>query len=264
VIHSIHRLRVPEWERIPQLLHGFFGRRGGQSRGEFGGLNLSFAVGDDANCVRENWRRVADSVEGSPRFLTMRQCHGAEVAWVDGNTAEAPQADALVSRSPGLALCVLTADCVPLLLAAPDHRVAAAVHAGWRGTVLGIVRRAVKSLEEQFGVPPTALRAALGPAIGACCYEVGRDLADELERQWGAMPEAVVRYGDKSRLDLRRINAALLTGVGVPAHQIASVGPCTRCAQEEYFSHRAACGAGLPGGTGRQLSFIGWSADCSS
>lgn len=260
MIHPTYRLRVPEWEPIPHLLHGFFGRRGGQSRGEFRGLNLSFAVGDDADHVRGNWRRVAESLEDAPRFLTMRQCHGTEVACVDGDTEDAPRADALVSRSPGLALCVLTADCVPLLLVAPDHRVAAAVHAGWRGTVLGIVRQVVESLEERFGVPPTALRAALGPAIGPCCYEVGCDLADELERRWGAMPEAVVRYGDKSRLDLRRINAAMLTAAGVPAHQVAGVGPCTRCARQDYFSYRAACGSAPPGRTGRQLSFIGWSA----
>lgn len=256
--HPLPVLRVPGWEPIPHLVHGFYGRCGGSSRAEFGEFNLSYAVGDDPSCVQANWRRVAEHVEGAPHFLTMRQCHGAEVACVEGEVGQAPEADALVSRSPGVALGVLTADCVPLLLVVPAYRVAAAVHAGWRGTVVGIVRRAVESIERQFGVPPAAIQAALGPAIGACCYEVGHEIADEIERRWGAMPEAIRRCGDKSRLDLRRVNTALLTGVGVPVNQIASVGPCTRCSQEEYFSHRAACRGEAQGRTGRQLSFVGW------
>jgi polyphenol oxidase len=252
-------LQVSAWERFPQLTHGFCGRRGGVSHGEFAEFNLSYAVGDDPESVRENWRRLSGAVDGPIRFVTMRQEHGAGVVRVEEEPTDAPQADALMSRASGLALSVLTADCVPLLLVAPERQVVAAVHAGWRGTVLGIARRAVQSLEQTFGVAPSTIHAALGPAVGACCYEVERDITDEIERRWGAMPEAIVTHGAKRRLDLRRVNTALLTGIGVPAGHISSVGPCTRCGSEEYFSYRAACGRDAAGRAGRQLSFIGWS-----
>lgn len=253
-------LRVPGWETIPRLVHGFCGRRGGCSAGAFAELNLSFAVGDNPDRVGENWRRLQATLGGAVRFIEMRQRHGDHCVWVTGDVRAAPEADALVSRSPGVALCVLTADCVPLLLVAPAWGVAAAVHAGWRGTLLGIARRAVQSLDELFGVPPSAIHAALGPSIGACCYEVGRDIADAFERRWGGMPAAVTTGTSKSRLDLRLINTALLVGLGVPAGQIARVGPCTRCAADAYFSYRAACRQDATGTIGRQVSFIGWSA----
>ena len=249
-------MQVPEWEHIPHLVHGFFGRRGGRSSGEPGALNLSFDVGDAPSCVRANWQCVAEGVACGLRFRTMRQCHGAEVARVDEATAEAPEVDGLLTCSRGLALCVLTADCVPVLLLAPGQGVIAAVHTGWRGTVSGVVGHALDVLGRDFDVPPAGIKAALGPAIGACCYEVEARIADQVEQRWGTMPEAVMRYGDRSRLDLRRINAGLLAASGVPPDQITTVGPCTRCANQDYFSYRAA----PQGRTGRQLSFIAWSA----
>ncbi|MFI5394760.1 MAG: peptidoglycan editing factor PgeF [Candidatus Binatia bacterium] len=251
-------LRVSAWEKFPQLVHGFCGRRGGVSRGEFAEFNLSHVVGDDPDCVRENWRRLRASLEGRIRFVTMRQQHGAEVVRVEEQPTDAPLADALMSHASGLALGILTADCVPLLLVAPERRVVAAVHAGWRGTVLGIAQRAVQSLEQTFGVAPSTLHAALGPAIGACCYEVERDITDEIERRWGPMPEAIATHDAKRRLDLRRVNRVLLAAVGVPASHISSVGPCTWCGSEEYFSYRAACSRDAADRTGRQLSFVGW------
>jgi len=224
----------------------------------FAALNLSFAVGDDPAAVRENWQRLRQTVGGAVRFVTMRQRHGGTCVVIDSDSIGVPEADALITGVPGLALCILTADCVPLLLVAPARRVVAAVHAGWRGTVLGIVGRAVDAVRHHFGVPPSALHAALGPAIGGCCYQVDREIADAIEHRWGAMPQAVTPDGRKRRIDLRRMNRALLIGAGVPPEQIASIGPCTRCASDVYFSYRAACQASPTGRTGRQLSFVGW------
>jgi YfiH family protein len=245
-------LRVPRWDLIPQLTHGFCGRRGGLSRGGFAALNLSSRVGDEPRCVRENWRRLGAAVPGV-RFVTMQQQHGAEVASVNESGLQRPAADALVTRSAGLALCILTADCVPILLVAPERRVIAAVHAGWRGTLLGIAHRAVMEMRDRFAVKASEVSAALGPAIGGCCYEVERRITDELEQRWGAMPSAITPRGAKSQLDLRRANTAILVAAGVPAPHIACIGPCTRCAAAEYFSYR-----GTGGSTGRQVSFIGW------
>jgi YfiH family protein len=202
--------------------------------------------------VRENWRRVGAAVPGL-RFITMRQQHGLGIAHVDDDARDAPDADALVTRSVGVALCILTADCVPILLVAPEHGVIAAVHAGWRGTLLGVGQRAVVEMGESFGIEPGAIYAALGPAIDGCCYEVERRVTDELEQRWGVMPDATVLRGAKNRIDLRRANAAILAASGVSPSHIARVGPCTRCAADMYFSYRGAAGR-----TGRQLSFIGW------
>ncbi len=249
-------LRVPQWESLPGLIHGFCGRQGGSSQGSFASLNLSFAVGDQPSQVEENWRRVPVP-DGPVRFITMRQQHGAEVATVDARMSVSPEADAMISDAGGIALCVLTADCVPILLLAQEPRVVAAVHAGWRGTVLGIVRRAVAALHHNFGVEPHEIRAALGPAIGRCCYEVAREITDDLQRRWGAMPEAVVTHGAKSQLDLRRVNGLLLAQAGVAPAAIEHVGPCTQCAADAYFSYRAARRADVEA-TGRQVSFIGW------
>jgi polyphenol oxidase len=249
---------VPAWHDIPDLVHGFCGRRGGVSQGPFAELNLSYRVGDNTAAVDENRRRVAAAVQLP--LATMRQVHGNEIVAVDSFSSGPPEADALVTTRSGLALSVLTADCVPIFLVAPRHHAIAAVHAGWRGTLAGIARSALHVLRERFEVPAAETRVALGPAIDQCCYEVDVDIADAVEGRWGALPAAIERrrHG-KAHLDLRKINAALLSAAGVPVTQISYVGPCTRCASADYFSHRAAQ-RNSGGSTGRQLSYAGWRA----
>jgi len=248
-------LRVPAWERIPRLLHGFFGRCGGVSRGNFAALNLSRHVGDDPALVDRNWRCVDAISGGALRFLTMRQVHGTQVVFVDESQRTGGEADALVTRARGLALSVLTADCVPILWVAPTAGVIAATHAGWRGTLGGIAARTLRSLQA-VGVEPADVLVALGPAIGGCCYEVSSEIVDQVQNRWGLMPGAVRRTGGgRARLDLRAANTAILTRSGLPQSHITRIGPCTRCAVSQYFSHRGADGA-----TGRQLSFVAWEA----
>ena len=246
-------LRVPAWEAIPHLVHGFLGRRGGVSRGPFAELNLSDRVGDLPETVDENWQRASRETGGLRRAY-IQQVHGEHVVTVDDLNMDAGEADAAVTQRASIALGVLTADCVPILLVAPQHHVVAAVHAGWRGTLAGIARRAVQHIERTLGARPADLRAALGPSIGGCCYEVDRGIAEAIEQAWGAMCGAVrPDAGAKARVDLRRVNATILERAGVPPTHILNVGPCTRCTTGEYFSHR-----GANGRTGRQWSFIGW------
>jgi purine-nucleoside/S-methyl-5'-thioadenosine phosphorylase / adenosine deaminase len=246
-------LRVPGWETIEGLRHGFFGRHGGVSVGPYASLNLSARLDDDAAAVSENRRRV-ETVLGGSRLVWMRQVHGNRVARVQAASADIGPADGMVTSQPGTTLAVLTADCVPILLVARRRRVAAAVHAGWRGTIAGVVREAITVLHDAFGVEPGEIEAALGPAIGGCCYEVERDIGEQFMRRWGELPDGAwcVR-GRKGMLDLREANRYLMRAAGLPAHQLLCVGPCTRCAAREYFSHRASGGT-----TGRQLSCIGW------
>jgi len=257
-------LRVAQWNGTPHLVHGFCGRLGGCSRGPFAELNVSYGIGDDADAVHENWRRVTDAVGGAIRFAIMKQVHGTRVVTMQHAGRGRVEADALVTRQTGVALSILTADCVPILLVAPQHHTIAAVHAGWRGTVGGIAAAAVRHLEHRCGVAACDIRAALGPSIGGCCYEVDRDVVDRLEARWGAMPDAVRRDRTghsrtaKAMLDLRRANAAILVGVGIRPEDIARIGSCTRCAATEYFSYRAACATAGNGVTGRQVSFVGW------
>ncbi len=165
--------------------------------------------------------------------------------------AEAPEADGLVTASPATHVGVVTADCAPVLLVAPPRHVAAAVHAGWRGAAAGIVEEALAHLRRAFGVEPRDVRAAIGPAIGGCCYEVGADVRAAFARRSGDATAAAWRVaGDRLLLDLRTAVVALLARAGV--EDAAVVGPCTRCTPE-YCSYRRD-GAE----TGRQVSFIGW------
>ncbi len=252
--NQVPALRVPGWETIPNLMHGFLGRRGGVSRGPFAELNLSDRVGDAVDAVRENWRRVGPET-GGLRWTRIHQVHGDRIVTINDGDLDGGEADAAVTQAAARLVGVLTADCVPILLVAPRHHVVAAVHAGWRGTLAGVVHRSVEHIEQVFHVRPVELHAALGPSIDGCCYEVDESIADALEQRWGSLPNAVARSpASKPRVDLRRVNAAILMEAGIRPTNIVSVGPCTCCTKTDYFSHRA------DGLTGRQWSFIGWHA----
>ncbi len=250
-LRSLHA----EWPQVPDLLHGFLGRAGGVSQGSFKSLNLSTRVGDKESDVRTNWNRVDTELRGGD-FVRIRQVHGDGVVEARDARSSEPDADAVITRDRGLVLTILTADCVPLLFADVVTGAIAAVHAGWRGTLAGIVPRVVHELQRAFGTQAADLHVAIGPSIGSCCYEVSEDIAGAMEERWGHLPNAVHR-GDEARprIDLRAINAHLLRRRGVNA--ITSIGPCTRCASASYFSHRQATQEGH-GVSGRQLSYIGW------
>jgi len=241
--------------REPGLVAGFVGRKGGVSEGAFASMNLSDLIGDDPGAVAENWRRLRASLALNLTFARLVQVHGIEVITVTrDNAVERPRADAMVTREPGVILGIFSADCVPVLLSAAHERASGALHAGWRGVIGGIAAAGVAAMNS-LGAPPASLRAALGPSIGPCCFEVDRELA---ERFVAEIP-ASLRYRregrpGKAHLDLRAIVREQLIAVGVAPAAIETVGPCTRCAADRYFSRRAAGGAV----TGLQLSFTGF------
>ena len=255
---EINCLKVPPWERYSGLVHGFMGRRGGKSIGQYEGLNVSYRVGDDPKIVSRNVcdMKLAVGIHDG-RIVTMKQMHGDDIVEVN-NTAikEAGEADAMMTAKANVFLGVLTADCVPILLVAPKQRVAAAVHAGWRGTVGGIAAKTVKYLAQTYHIAPESLEAALGPSIGVCCYEIGDDVAEPLVSRWGRLAEECIdRAGSKPHADLRRLNKAILRQAGIPLDGIFEIGPCTKCAAGDYFSYRREAKE-----TGRQMSVIGWHA----
>lgn len=250
-------LRAAGLGGVPGLAHGFCGRQGGASAGAFASLNVSRRVGDHPDAVRENWRRVELLAPPGGRFAAMRQVHGTGVVRVSAEATDAGEADALVTAAAGIWLTVLTADCVPLVLVAPERRVAAVVHAGWRGAAAGIVPRTLHVLGEAYGVNAAELHAAVGPAIDGCCYEVEAEVAAALAGCPGAATRSdtwtTESGAGKQRVDLRACVTAQLAATGVVPARISRVGPCTRCAGAQYFSHR-----GSGGRTGRQVSFVGW------
>lgn len=235
---------------LPNTRHGFSTRRGGVSTGRYAALNLSTSWGDDASAVAENRRRVAaDGGFDGERLYLVRQVHGAACILVDGRApAELREieADALVATTPGAAVGVLTADCVPILFSDGEGRVAAA-HAGWRGTVAGVAAAALEKLVAN-GARRERIRAALGPSIGPCCFEVGEEVAAEFAP---LAPASVVRGPGKPHVDLRRANHDLLMAAGLGTEQIDAAPPCTHCERERFFSYRRD-GRGI----GQMLSFI--------
>ena len=207
--------------------------------------------------VRESWSVIpglrhgflSGGVEPSDEVLLARQVHGTRI--VTATAGERPEADGLVTATPGTFVGVVTADCAPILLVAPHRRVAAAVHAGWRGTAAGIVTAALSHLRAQFDVEPHDLEASIGPAIGPCCYEVGPEVRAAFRAASGETTAAAwSRRRDRDVLDLRHAIRVLLDAAGVA--NVSVLGPCTRCSPS-YCSYRRDGDA-----AGRQVSFIGW------
>jgi YfiH family protein len=253
---EMNRLQVSQWQNYSGLLHGFMGRRGGKSAGRYAGLNVSYRVGDDNQVVSQNVcdMKLAIGIHDG-KVVTMRQQHGDNIIEVtDKKIKEAGEADGMVTAESGVYLGALTADCVPLLFIAPKQKLAAAVHAGWRGTLAGIAEKTVRLFKSQYDVAASELEVALGPSIGVCCYEVKDDVAGPLMKKWGRLttPSIAVKDG-KSYINLSRLNRDILREAGVPGKQLFQVGPCTRCAAADYFSYRREGGE-----TGRQISVIGW------
>jgi polyphenol oxidase len=248
-------LKLPEWERRGAPLHGFLGRRGGKSEGAYAGLNLSFRVGDDPAVVKDNFCDVKKAVGvHNLKVVTMKQVHGDHIADVEElGIKEIGEADGMVAGKPGIFLGVLTADCAPILFAVHELKLAAVVHAGWRGTLAGIAPKMVRHLKDRYGAAPEKIEAALGPTIGPCCYEIGANVADPLIEKWrDAAKKSLQSRGGKQYLDIRELNRRQLEAAGIPARQIAVLGGCTSC-DPEFFSYRRDKKE-----TGRQLSFIGW------
>jgi len=230
-------------EELAPLRHGFFTRRGGASSGIFAGLNCGGGSSDQAEAVRINRARVAEA----------RQTHSPDVVTITTIPDERPDADALVTRAPGLALAVLTADCQPILLADAGAGVIGAAHAGWRGALDGIIEATVAAMV-RLGARRESIAAAIGPTISQRAYEVGPDL---VERFIDADP-ALSRFfaageGDRALFDLPGLGLHLLREAGVG--RAAWTRHCTYSEPERFYSYRRACHEGAAD-YGRLISVI--------
>ena len=269
-------LQVPALSRIPWLVHGFSTRPGGVS--SLAGkrvLNLGFTEWDSRDKVHDNRRRLQAAI-GAKEFalISLLQFHSDSILFFDAVPIEPSRADASIANRPGLLLAVQTADCVPVLLVDTRNRAVAAVHAGWRGTLQRIVNKAIGRMQMQFGTDPADLLAAIGPAIGGCCYEVGTEVAaafaaqfpnaseffDELRTgdepnplQWmNMMPPGHQPPPKKVLLDLRKANRSQLLETGVAGKNIFMSDLCSGCRTDLFFSHRKEGSL-----SGRMMSVIG-------
>jgi YfiH family protein len=248
-------LRIYRSELLLQLLwlaQGFSTRTGGCSTGPYATLNLGPATGDLRSRVATNRQRFFAVFGLTPKKVHgVKQVHGKKILVVRekevaGAETSLPEADGLVTALPGVAVATVHADCVPIIIVDPVHRAVAAVHAGWRGTLAGIVFSALETMGAEYQTDPGDCWAAIGPAIGKCCYEVPQERIDLFYSRW---PELAGGEEPAGRLDLAGINRELLQKAGLAGGNIDLAGICTSCRQEEFFSYRRDRGE-----TGRMLS----------
>jgi YfiH family protein len=284
--NGVRWLPVPGWN-FPWLWSGFSTRMCGESRaycpeGVPGELNLGFTAQDTRDAVLANRKLMAEAITGnaSTPLVTLRQFHSSRVVRVTAaDTERTPlrKADGAMTDEPGLLLTVLTADCIPVLVADRKRRAVGAFHAGWRGTVKRIVETGVGRMRLEFGSQPEDLVAAIGPGIGQCCYAVGEEVLSEFESQFTYGRELFrevynsdavrTKYpmlfltqrapghspiGPSLHVDLVEANRRQLIAAGVAAKAIQIVGGCTQCQPELFFSHR-----GSRGHAGRMMAVIG-------
>ena len=286
---------VAGWEKYAWLKHGFSTRAGGVSTiyGE-GSLNLGWTKEDEAANVAENRRRFLQAVGGQAtakrgQLVTLRQLHSGLIRVVEAGdrglaTADGRavlRGDGMMTDVPGMVLGVQVADCVPVLVADVRRHAVAVFHAGWRGTLKRIVERGIGRMRLRYRSRPEDLLAAVGPAIGACCYSVGEEVRHEFESQFAYAKELFSEVydsdpvrekypllfltarapghsniGPQIHLDLWEANRRQLLEAGLKASRITVVGECTACArvgaQLKYFSHR-----GESGFAGRMMGVAG-------
>jgi YfiH family protein len=237
------------------LPHGFLGRKGGVSEGACAGLNVGLGSGDNSEAVAENRRRAVEALAPGRKLVSVYQTHSARAVQVDlpWSDDERPEADALVTSRPGLALAIVTADCTPVLLADLGAGVIGAAHAGWKGAVGGIVEATVAQMEA-LGARRESILAAVGPGIARKSYEVDSGFFRAfVERD----PTFETFFSDGSagryQFDLEGFVLARLAASGI--RQVEALGQDTYSQPDRFFSYRRATHRGEPD-YGRQMSLI--------
>jgi polyphenol oxidase len=290
--NKLNILHATHLSKFPWLIHGFSTRLGGFSRVYGSGtLNLGFTKDDSKAAVERN--RTAFLLElgavnkgrkSLRRFaskpwplVTLRQVHSDVIHFVDSPAKTQLARDGLITNTPGLLLGIQTADCLPIILVDPKHRAVGVFHAGWRGTVKRIVEKGVGEMHRRFDSRPRDLKAAIGPGIHGCCYEVGADVREKFDSQFTyagklfreveerdpvrdkypmlfltARPPGHSVLPRKIFLDLVEANRQQLLAVGVPAKSIEASPLCTGCRPDFLFSYRAEKGK-----TGRMMGVVG-------
>lgn len=255
---SVEYLESSALNRQDFLVHAFCTRRGGVSEGRFASLNFSVLEGDKDDKIAQNGEIIASAFNlRVEQFFTVHQVHGDRILTVDHSNINvldhrSHPCDAIMTDRRGLAIGIKTADCAPIFLADREKRIIGVVHAGWRGTALGIAAKVVTAFVDTFSSRPADMIAVIGPAIGPCCYEVDETVfkTDTGDEHWKAAFNPREEKG-KWMLDLPSANRCQLIRAGVPPENVFSADVCTCCRKDLFFSHR-----GGGGKTGRQINFM--------
>lgn len=243
-----------------QVICAFSSRQGGISEGPFCSLNLGLHVGDEPNHVLENRQRFSHALGiDLSHWVAAQQVHGCNVAIVNQRhrglgaycqETALDDVDGLVTADAGVWLSCYYADCVPLIFWDSRGKAIGIAHAGWRGTLANIGFSVVRQMVGVLGCELQDIQVLIGPAIGACCYMVGEEVATAFHKRFGQEPLSQ-RQG-RSYLDLRAANRELMVEAGIPPDQIYASNLCTACHPEAFFSHRR---DGSP--TGRMTAIVG-------
>lgn len=235
--------------------HGFTTRLGGVSQGHLESLNIGIHRGDRWENVLKNYEILGNALGFDVKNLVLSHQTHTDIVLPVGQAhsgaglfaPELTECDALITKEPGVALTVFTADCTPILLHDPVTGAVGAVHAGWRGTAAAIAGKTVAAMEREYGCRPEDIRAAIGPNIGACCFQTDRDVTDAMVEAFGEGVSAWIRPdGDKYYVNLKAINETVLRRAGVRHIDVST--HCTVCQCHRFWSHRVT--GGLRGSQG--------------
>jgi YfiH family protein len=231
-------------EQLPFMRHGFSTRIGGVSADDAGLLNVSHVPWDLPELVEENRRRFLDAagLRGT-HLVTLSQAHSDRIHIIENNPGQwnaSSTGDALVSRFAGAALAVQVADCFPILIADPETRAVAAVHAGWRGTRSRILAKTIATMRRSVGSEPASLLVVIGAGIRACCFEVGAEVVAQFHHEYptGALAFRHPVHEGKFLLDLPAALRYQAAEAGIKSDTIFDLGLCTCCNSDEFFSYR--------------------------
>lgn len=224
--------------------HCFTTRFGGVSTAHLSSLNIGMHRGDEPENVTKNHEILANALGYDvKKSVLAHQVHSDVVRVVTEKDCLGldhhlqPECDGLVTNTSGLALVVFTADCTPILLHDPVTGAVGAVHAGWRGTAMDIAGKAVRAMEKAFGCESKNIRAAIGPNIGFCCFEVDAEVPTAMTETFGEAVEKFIRpQGDKYYVNLKEINRYALCRAGVRHVDVST--HCTACQSDRFWSHR--------------------------
>jgi polyphenol oxidase len=223
------------------LTHGVFMRRGGCSPKPWKSLNMATSVGDDRLSVIENRRRITDVLSlQQDSIYDVWQVHSNEVISTDkSRPIDTPhiKADAIITNNPNVTLLMLFADCVPILFFDPENCAAAVAHAGWQGTLKGVVVETVDVMQKTYKTNPAKLIVGIGPSICMQHYEVGKEMEEKFINVFDSEDKILNYYQGKTFLDLKKANEILLSRIGVKT--VFNSNICTSCNPNDWFSHRA-------------------------
>lgn len=251
---ELEYLTFPLLEETGMVRHLFSTRAGGVSEGIYASMNLSYTRGDRKEAVDENFRRIVEALSTSEeRIVCSRQTHTTNVRLITeqdcgkGITrpADYEDVDGLITNVPGVVLCTLYADCVPLYFVDTKNRAIGLAHSGWRGTVGRMGEAALKAMKDAFGTRPEHVLAAIGPSICQDCYEVSGEVIDAFRQEFGEECQYLYCKGKekgKYQLDLWEANRRVLLGAGILPSHLAVTDLCTCCNSSYLFSHRASQG----------------------